>query len=128
MQEDRRISPRYSYTQSLELRGTDGARFEARSCDISAVGMSLLMARHVVVALAQGGSILTIGDRFQLLLPGTLNPSLDGGLTLNCRVRHVRRLSREEYQVGAWFLDPTPGQRAGLKALVESARPRVPRR
>ena len=127
MQEDRRISPRYSYTQSVELRGPDGARFEARSCDISAIGMSLLMTRDVVVALAQGGSILTTGDHFQLLLPGTLNPSLEGGLTLDCRVRHVRRLSREEYQVGAWFLDPTSGQQAGLEALVESARPRVSR-
>jgi hypothetical protein len=125
MQDDRRISPRYSYTQSVELRGLDGARFEARSSDISAVGMSLLMAREVVVALAQGGSILTTGDRFQLLLPGTLNLSLEGGLTLDCRVRHVRRLSRDEYQVGAWFLDPTSGQQAGLEALVQSAKPRI---
>lgn len=125
MQEDRRISPRYSYAQSVELRGPDGARFDARSCDISAIGMSLLMTRDVVVAIAQGGSILTTGDHFQLLLPGTLNPSLEGGLTLDCRVRHVRRLSLEEYQVGAWFVEPTSGQQAGVEALVDSARPRV---
>lgn len=86
--------------------------------------MSLLTTRDVVVALAQGGSILTTGDRFQLLLPGTLNHSLEGGLTLGCRVRYARRLSREEYQVGAWFPDLTFGQRAGLAALVEFARPR----
>ena len=85
------------------------------------------MGREGVVALAQGGSILTTGDQFELLLPGTLNPSLVGGLTLACRVRHVRRLSRDEYQVGAWFLDPTPGQLAGLAALVDAAKPRIPR-
>ena len=83
------------------------------------------MTREVVVALAQGGSTLTTGDRFLLLVPGTLNSSLEGGMTLACRVRHVRRLSREAYQVGAWFLDPTAGQQAGLAALVESARLKV---
>ena len=127
MQEDRRLSPRYSFVQPLELRGPDGACFEASSCDISTIGLSLLMARDAVVALAQGGSILTTGDRFQLLLPGTLNSSVEGGLTLQCRVRHVRRLSREKYQVGVWFLDPTSGQQAGIAALVASAKPRVPR-
>ena len=89
--------------------------------------MSLLMTRDSVVALAQGGSVLTTGDHFQMLLPGTLNASVAGGLTLECRVRHVRRLSREEYQVGAWFLDPTEGQQAGINALVAAAKPRVPR-
>jgi hypothetical protein len=80
------------------------------------------MRHHVVVALAQGGSILTPGDRLRVLLPGTLNPSLEGGLTLECQGRHVRRLSREQYQVGVRFLDPTPGQTAGLEALVQSAK------
>ena len=123
MQEDRRFSPRYPFTQSVELRGPeDGARFAARSCDISSVGTSLLMVRDAVVALAQGGTILTAGDRFQLLVPGTLNRSLAGGLRLECRVRYVRRLSHEQYKVGARFIDPSSGQEAGLAALVESAK------
>jgi hypothetical protein len=87
--------------------------------------MGLLLPHAVVVELAQGGSILTTGDRFQLVLSGTLNPSSQGGLTLNCRVRHVRRLSREEYQVGVWFVDPSPGQKTGLAALVDEANPAV---
>ena len=124
---ERRLFPRYSFTQSVELRGPRGARFDARSSDISDVGISLLMSRDAVVALAQGGSILTTGDRFQVLMPGTLNASLEGGLTLECRVRHVRRLSREEYQVGAWFVDPTPGQRTGLAALLDAAKSPVSR-
>ena len=123
MQVDRRFSPRYPFVQTVELHDADGARYDARSSDISAVGISLLMARGAVVALAQGGSILTAGDRFQMLLPGTLNASVAGGLTLKCRVRHVRRLSRAEYQVGARFLDPTPGQQAGVAALVDLAKP-----
>ena len=121
--QERRLFLRHSFSQSVELRGPKGTRYDVRSSDISVVGISLLMPRHIVVALAQGGSILTIGDRFQVLLPGTLNPSLEGGLTLECRVKHVRRLSREEYQVGVWFLDPTPGQKAGLVALLEANKP-----
>lgn len=85
----------------------------------------MFMGHNIVVTLAQGGTILMPGDRFQVLLPGTLNPSLEGGLTLECQVKHVRRLSREKYQVGVRFLDPTPGQTAGLEALVQSAK-RVP--
>ena len=100
-------------------------QFDVESCDISVAGLGMVMRHDIVVALAQGGSILTPGDRLQVLLPGTLNPSLEGGLTLECQVKHVRRLSREQYQVGVRFLDPTPGQTAGLESLVQSAK-RVP--
>ena len=74
------------------------------------------------LALAQGGTILTTGDQFTLVLSGTLNTSAQGGLTLGCRVKQVRRLSRHEYHVGAWFIDPTPGQKDGLVALVDATR------
>ncbi len=121
MHEDRRLFPRYSFTRPAAVRGPDGALLEARSRDISAVGISLLMARDAVAALAQGGSILTIGDRFQLLLPSTLGSSLEGDLTLKCRATYVRRLSLVEYQVGARFLDPTAGQKTRIALLVESA-------
>jgi len=124
---DRRLISRVSFAQTVELRNHAGGQFDARSCDISVTGMGLLMTRDTVVALAQGGSILMTGDRFQVLLRGTLNPSLAGGLTLKCRVEYVRRLSRDEYQIGVLFLDPTPGQQAGLVAVVEAARPKVPR-
>ena len=124
--QERRISPRFSFERSVELRGPQGVLFDARSSDISVTGMGLLLSRAVVVALAQGGSILTMGDGLQLVLPGTLNHSSQGGLTLDCRVRHVRRMSHEEYQVGVWFTNPTPGQQAGLAVLVEEARPPRP--
>ena len=120
---ERRLSPRYTYTEMVGLLSLKGERFDARSCDISITGIGLLLTRATVVALAQSGSMLTTGDRFRLVLPGTLNASAQGGLTLNCRARHVRRLSREEYQVGVWFLDPTPGQKAGLVALLEANKP-----
>ena len=120
--QERRMYPRFTYTQTVELRGPNGIQFDVESCDISVAGLGMFMGHHIVVALAQGGSILTPGDRLQVLLPGTLNPSLEGGLTLECQVRHVRRLSREQYQVGVRFLGPTPGQTAGLEALVQSAK------
>lgn len=125
--QERRLSPRYAYAQPVELSDRRGVRYQGRSSDISVTGIGLLLSRNVVVALAQGGSILTTGDRFQLILPGTLNPSSQGGLTLECRVRHVRRLSREEYQVGAWFVDPSAGQKSGIAALAEAARPSMTR-
>jgi len=127
MQESR-LTIRYAYSQPVELSDRRGVRYQGRSSDISITGIGLYLSRNVVVAMAQGGSVLTTGDRFQLILPGTLNPSSQGGLTLECRVRHVRRLSRDEYQVGVWFVDPSAGQKDGIAALVEAARPPVPRR
>jgi len=124
---ERRLPLRYACSHPVELRDRRGVRYQGRSSDISISGIGLLLSRNVVVAMAKGGSILATGDRFQLFLPGTLNPSSQGGLALECRVRHVRRLSREEYQVGAWFVDPTAGQLDGLAALVEAAKPPVPR-
>ena len=120
--QERRLSPRYAYSQPVELSDRRGVSYQGRSNEISVTGIGLLLSRHVVVALAQGGSILTTGDRFHLILPGSLNPSSQGGLTLECRVTTVRRLSREEYQVGASFVDPSTGQKSGLAALVEAAR------
>jgi hypothetical protein len=125
--QERRLTPRYTYTQPVELRDRRGVRYQGSSCEISVSGISLLLSRNVVVAMAQGGSLLNTGDRFQLILSGTLNPSTQGGLTLECRVRHVRRLSREEYQVGVWFVEPTTGQMAGIAALIEDARAPVSR-
>jgi hypothetical protein len=120
--QDRRPIPRYSFEQPVALRAPGGTQYEARSCDISVAGMGLLAPHKVVVALAQAGSILTTGDSFQLALPGTLNDSALGGLTLDCRAKHVRRLSRDEYQVGVWFIEPTAAQTAALAALVQEAR------
>lgn len=124
---ERRLSHRYAYTRPVELRDRRGVRYQGRSCDISVSGIGLLLSRNVVVALAQGGSILTTGDRFRLILSGTLNASSQGGLTLECRVRYVRRLSRDGYEVGVWFVEPSAGQQAGIEALVEDARSPVSR-
>lgn len=120
--QERRIFPRFSLERPVELRAPDGSSFEALSSDISVGGIGLRLSHAAVVALAQGGTILTTGDCFELVLPGTLNASGQGGLTLECRVKHVRRLSRHEFHVGAWFVDPTPGQTDGVAALVDVAR------
>lgn len=112
--QERRLSPRYPFTRPLDVRGRHGEVFAARSCDISAAAIGLLMARSVVIALAQGGSILTAGDQFEVVVARN-------GLSLDCRVRHIRRLSQEQYMVGAWFADLTPEQDAALGLLLQEA-------
>ena len=120
--QERRLYPRYPFEQPVELRGPKGDRFQARTCDISVAGMGVQLSHAMVVALAQGGMLLTTGDDFRLVLPGTLNDAMKGELTLDCRVKHVRRLSQNDYQVAVRFVDPTAGQRAGLATLVEGAK------
>lgn len=74
-----------------------------------------------MLALAQGGGILTPGDRLRIVLPGATGAGAE--LSLEGRVRHVRRLSQEQYQVGVWFADLTGSQQAGLAALIDTLSP-----
>ena len=122
--QDRRLFPRYSYNSPVELRSRQGARFDAQSWEVSSVGIGLLMERSTVAALAQGGSILSTGDQFELIMVGAADPYFGDSLRVDCRVRHVRRLSQEQYLIGAWFVDPSPAQEAEIVALLERARPR----
>jgi len=112
--QERRLSPRYPFTRPVEVRGRRREVFAARSCDISGAAIGLVMARSAVIALAQGGSILTTGDQFEVVLARD-------GLSLDCRVRHIRRLSQEQYMVGAWFADLTPEQESALALLLQEA-------
>ena len=120
--QERRLFPRYPIERSVELLGAQGARFQARTSDISATGLGLRLSRAAVLALAQGGTILTTGDDIQLAVARGSSDPWPGELSLNCRVKHVRRLSQDEYLVGVWLIDPSPAQKSGLEALVAEAR------
>jgi c-di-GMP-binding flagellar brake protein YcgR len=93
-----------------------------QTTDVSLNGMGMLMRRDVVVALAQGGSVLTPGDRFDVVLSPDVSQA-DGliGPTVPGRVRHVRRLSQHEYQVGVLFEEVDTAQQAALQAMVDLA-------
>ena len=123
--QDRRLFPRYSFSSPVELRSRQGERLDAQTSEISSVGIGLLMTRTAVVALAQGGSILTIGDEFELIVAGAADPYFGDSLRMDCRVGHVRRLSKDQYLVGARYADPSPAQEAEIAALVERARLKV---
>lgn len=122
--QERRLYPRYSLSLPVEVRSQQGERFDAHSWEVSSVGIGLQMSRGTVVALAETGSILTTGDQFEVIMADAADPYFGDSLRVDCRVRHVRRLSQEQYQVGAWFADPSPAQEVEIAALVQRARPK----
>lgn len=114
--------PRYRHIMDVTVSHMGGQRFSAQTTDVSLAGMGMRMARDVVIALAQGGSVLTPGDRFDVVLSPNI-ASADGviGPMLQGRVRHVRRLSQHEYQVGVLFEDTDAAQQAALQGVVDKA-------
>lgn len=101
-------------------------RFAAETVDVSLTGMGLSIPRDAVVALAQGGSVLTPGDTFDLIISPFVEAA-DGviGPRLEARVRHVRRLSQYLYHVGVWFDALDQGQQSTLQAIVDKAQRRT---
>lgn len=118
--QERRLFPRYSFATPLRVWGGVGDPFDGQSTEISLGGIGFVLHRSAVVALAQGGAILTIGDRLQVSLDAA--PAGGGGLRLPGSVRGVRRLSHDDYQVALTFDEVSPSQRGMLAALVEHAR------
>jgi hypothetical protein len=106
-------------------RGGD-VRFAAETVDVSLTGMGLSMASDAATALAQGGSVLTPGDTFDLILCPFVEAA-DGviGPKLEARVRHARRLSQHEYLIGVWFDALDQGQQSALQAIVDQAQQRT---
>lgn len=100
----------------------DGKRFAARTSDVSVQGMGLYLAHDAILALAQGGRLLTPGDRFDVVLsPNIVDADGVIGPTLGSRVRHVRRLSQREFLVGVRFDGLDNGQRAALQTIIDRA-------
>ena len=118
--QERRLFPRYSFAATLQVWGGAGDPFEGQTTEISLGGIGFVLNRSAVVALAQGGAILTIGDRLQVSLDAA--PAGGGGLRLPGTVRSVRRLSHDDYQVALSFDGVSPSQQGMLGALVEHAR------
>ena len=114
--------PRYRYNVEVTIYRKAEKCFAGRTSDVSLSGMGLQLTREVVIALAQGGNLLTPGDHFDVIFSPYVE-SVDGviGPTLPARVRHVRRLSQHDYHVGVWFEDIDEPQQKALEGLVAKA-------
>ena len=121
---ERRLSVRHPHRCPLTLAGGEGLRFAAQSTDVARAGLGLETDREAVVALAQGGALLTPGDRVGVHLPGVA-PG-DPEAVLPARVRHVRRVSQGRYHVGVVFEALDPEGEARLAERVALAREHSP--
>lgn len=120
--EERRLFPRYTFEHDVELSNADGAVVGARTSELSAVGVGMLVSRDGVVALAQGGSLLTPGDPLVAMLPEPRGPDGRWLTRVACRVKQVRRISVDKYVVSAWFEDASDVQQGAIARLLEQAR------
>jgi hypothetical protein len=116
---ERRIVPRYPFERPVELSSPQGRQFVAEGCDISAVGICMTLSHAAVVALAQGGGLLTPGDAVQveIALP-MAQQAAEVRLAVACRVSHVRRQSQDRYIVAARFANLRRAEQETLKTLL----------
>lgn len=118
--QERRLVPRFSIDCPVAVYAPDGRRFDARATDISSAGVGMAMSRAAVVALAQGGAVLTVGDPFALALPSA--DAATAWIRLSCRAQQVRRLSQDQYHVAALFSTLDEASTEVVSGLLASAR------
>jgi hypothetical protein len=124
---ERRLFPRYQFTLPVRVHGPDGYRASVQSCEISVSGLGLTMDRAAVTGLAQGGTLLTPGDRLWVSLPGVPDSAADSvaavgaGGGLACRAVHVRRLAFDKYVAAVAFVAPDAAQQRAIAELVDQA-------
>ncbi|MDZ7751000.1 MAG: PilZ domain-containing protein [Gammaproteobacteria bacterium] len=106
--QERRLSARYRCRCPAAVQGPNSEYRDMEIREVSLTGLTLWVRREVVLALAQAGSILTLGDRIHVSSRGAGVEDGAPEVALPCRVQHVRRLSQDRYQVGTRFevLDP----------------------
>lgn len=105
----------------IHLPADDWLEVQAR--DISSVGISLLLPQASLSLLSQRAVPFQSGDVFQLQLPAAGDHQFDAALApLSCRIRYLRRLSQQQYQLGAVFVDLSADSLELLEALVNGFR------
>lgn len=118
---EQRLSPRFVCRWPVEIVGPEGRRFRAQAADISVTGMAMLVDRIAATVLAPSGGLLNPRVppvSVAVHAPGHVEV---GRLRFEGRVRHIRRLSQEQYLLGIKFTDPDASIRLELQALVEQA-------
>lgn len=98
--------PRFPFRWPLEVRGPRGERFVGHSAEISGRGMGMVVDQSTAVGLAPGGAVL--GPHAPLIGVHLRIPGQDSAsdVRIDGRVRHIRRLSQQEYLIGVNFVDP----------------------
>jgi hypothetical protein len=117
--QERRYARRHLCSFPVTLSGNEPESQTGIACDLSALGIGVSLHRSVVTALAQGGNIMTAGDLVAITLPVVAGTEF-GGRPLAARVRHVRRLSQDEYLVGLLFNDTDALDDNSVDALVKA--------
>lgn len=119
--QERRAAQRFACDANAELEGPGGNRLLGRAIDISMGGIGLQLGAAVLEML----NLTPLGG---VLEPGTPEVRVriqlgEGGsadvLTLCGVPRHVRRLSREHYRLGAQLAFENPSQKQALQAWVD---------
>ena len=118
---EQRLSPRFVCRWPVEIVGPEERRFHAQAADISVTGMAMLVDRVAAACLAPSGGVLSprvppVSVAVQA--PGQVEV---GQLRFEGRVRHIRRLSQEQYLIGIRFTDPDASLQLELQALVDQA-------
>jgi len=118
---EQRLSPRFFCRWPVEIVGPEERRFRAQAADISLTGMAMLVDRGAAASLAPSGGLLN--PRVPPVSVAVQAPGHAGvgKLHFEGRVRHVRRLSQEQYLIGIKFTDPDASLQLELQALVEQA-------
>lgn len=98
-----------------------GQHFTAQSAEISALGIGVLVDQSAALSLVPDGGIPKPGVSSIAVLVHVSDPLQAGELSLEGRVRHVRRLSQAQYLLGVKFTDPDPGHQVAIQALVDRA-------
>jgi c-di-GMP-binding flagellar brake protein YcgR len=116
-----RLSPRFFCRWPVEIVGPEDRRFQAQAADISVTGMAMLVDRVAAAFLAPTGGVLS--PRVPPVSVAVQAPGHAevGKLRFEGRVRHIRRLSQEQYLIGIKFTDPDASFQHELRALVEQA-------
>jgi hypothetical protein len=116
--------PRFPCRWPVEVEGPHGERFFAQASEISGGGIGIVVDHVAAVHLAPGGSILSpAAPVVRLLLHPSGTEDAGSDVRLEGRVRHVRRLSQQQYLIGVHFVDSDVARRL-LQRLNASRRRR----
>ena len=114
--ESKRATPRYPCKAPLYIFAQGGA-LPSASKDISSNGVSLFVDADTLGVLKRQGQYLNVGDAVQLSPTQVALPSN----LIECRVRFLRRLSRDNYLLVVRWADDAEAADGPVRKMLEEA-------